>query len=37
MNYPVSNLSKDELKLIKELEEKLGNKYILIAYDDQKQ
>ena len=33
MNYKVSNLSTEELKLIKKLEEQLENKYILIAYE----
>lgn len=33
MNYNVSKLKTDELKLIQQLEEKLENKYIIIAYD----
>ncbi len=33
MNYNVSKLKSDELELIQQLEDKLGNKYILIAYE----
>lgn len=33
MEYPVSNLNPEQLKLIQLLEKELGEKYILIAYD----